>query len=144
MSAREDFGLVTAPERYHAAVAHCRPELLADLAPVLDAIRGWDFIKEPTPCVFYIRSTPFLHFHIKGERRWADVRQGAAWGTQLDVAAGCSAKERRAFLAAVESRYVETVMAKVKRPTAPSGPRTPSDTAARPRRAPGGRRSSGR
>lgn len=126
-------------------VAHCPAETLVDLAPVLDAIRGWDFIKEPTPCVFYIRSTPFLHFHIKGERRWADVREGATWGPQLEVPVGCPAKDRDAFLAAVESCYVATVTAKVKRPTtATTARRTASDTADRPRSARGARRSSGR
>jgi hypothetical protein len=97
------------------AVAHCPPDLLLDLAPILDVVRGWELIKEPTPGVFYIRSTPFLHFHVKGDSRWADVRDGAAWGDRLDIPVGSSRATQREFLAAVEARYAATVAAKVKR-----------------------------
>jgi hypothetical protein len=61
-------------------VAHCPYEKIADLEPVFEEMRGWPGIKEKSPGVFYVKSTPFLHFHVKDDDRWADVRAGKTWG----------------------------------------------------------------
>lgn len=89
-------------------MAHCPYGKLQDIEDVLESVRGWDGIKEKSPGVFYVRSTPFLHFHLKGDRRWADVRDGADWGTGLDVPLGASKALCDAFLRNVRARYERT------------------------------------
>ena len=90
-------------------MAHCPFEKLADLADVLDEIRVLPGIREPRPGVFYCGRVPFLHFHIdKTGRRWADVRDGVAWGPEVDLALGAPASERKRFLREVRRRYDAT------------------------------------
>jgi len=43
-------------------MAHCPPEMLADLVAVLAEVRGWAGVREDKPGVFYVRRQPFLHF----------------------------------------------------------------------------------
>ncbi|MEO7993957.1 MAG: hypothetical protein ABI743_06120 [bacterium] len=91
-------------------MAHCPPEKIADLAAELAVMRAWPKMVEKSLGIFYLKSTPFLHFHVTKEgARWADVREGAVWGPQLDIRPGASAKERKAWLASVATRY-ESVM----------------------------------
>jgi hypothetical protein len=61
-------------------MAHCPPELLDDVADVIDAVRTWDGVVEPKPLVFYLGREPFLHFHLlEGRRRRADIKGGDGW-----------------------------------------------------------------
>jgi hypothetical protein len=93
-------------------MAHCPFDELRDLRDVLDAIRTWPGVREPRPGVFYVKRTPFLHFHLdRSGRRSADARDGASWGAELEIerGAGASAKER--FLREVERRYRRTASA---------------------------------
>jgi hypothetical protein len=82
-------------------MAHCPYDQLTDLEDVLAVIRRWPDVKELKPGTFYVRRTPFLHFHLKGERRWADVRAGEDWGPSLDIPLRASARAKRAFLQAL-------------------------------------------
>lgn len=75
------------------------------MAKELDKIRAWPSIKEKSPGVFYVKSLPFLHFHTKDERRWADAREGKSWGPQIDVPFGVKATGKKQFLSEVERRY---------------------------------------
>ena len=87
-------------------MAHCPFERLADLKAVLDEIRGWPQIREPSPGVFYVKRTPFLHFHVNAQgRRWADARLGATWGPEIDVPEPASQASERRFLREVRRRY---------------------------------------
>jgi hypothetical protein len=86
-------------------MAHCPFEKLADLLPVLAEIRLWEGIREKSPGVFYFKSIPFLHFHEKDGRRWADVRAGRSWGAPIDVPFKSTAAARRAFTSEVRKRY---------------------------------------
>ena len=43
-------------------MAHCPPEMLADLVAVLAEVRGRAGVREDKPGVFYVRRQPFLHF----------------------------------------------------------------------------------
>ena len=91
-------------------MGHAKPDELADLAPLLDAVRAWEHVRETAPNVFYVKRVPFLHFHTdKTGGRWADVRRGAAWGPRLAIPRDAEARERAAFAAAVEECHKETV-----------------------------------
>lgn len=61
-------------------MAHTHIEDLQDLHTVLEQIRQWPGIIERSPGIFYLKRLPFLHFHTKENRRWADVRAGKNWG----------------------------------------------------------------
>jgi hypothetical protein len=91
-------------------MAHCPFEKLADLRDCLAELRGWPDVREGRPGIFYVKRTPFLHFHVDREgRRWADVREGAGWGAELDVPFAAGAAARRRFLAEVRRRYAATL-----------------------------------
>lgn len=92
-------------------MAHCPYDQLADLEPALQEIRSWEFIVEPSPGVFYIKRTPFLHFHVKGDARWADARCGKDWGEQLDIPSPASRNQCKAFLVSVSEYYAATCAA---------------------------------
>ena len=67
-------------------MAHCPIGQLDDLRDLLEAIRNWPGVHEPRRGIFYLRRTPFLHFHINREgRRWADARVGRSWGTEIEI-----------------------------------------------------------
>ena len=89
-------------------MAHCPYENLADLESVLEAIRGWPGIKERGPGVFYLKSTPFLHFHEKDGARWADARHGKDWGSRIDIPFKTTKAMRDKFLREIERRYKAT------------------------------------
>ena len=86
-------------------MGHCPFAKLADLTDVLDVIRTWPGIKEKSPGVFYLKSTPFLHFHEKDGVRWADARAGKSWGEPLDIDFKATKAERLAFRKEVRKRY---------------------------------------
>jgi hypothetical protein len=91
-------------------LGHATPEELADLAPLLERVRKWEHVRETAPNVFYVKRTPFLHFHAdKAGRRFADVRCGAAWGPRLSIPFEATKKERAAFAREVERRHGATV-----------------------------------
>ena len=89
-------------------MAHCPPELLADLADLLSEVRAWAGVIEKSPGVFYVRRRPFLHFHrLEGSRRRADIKGHADW-LSVDLPRPLPATTRRALLRALRTRYRET------------------------------------
>ena len=85
----------------------CPPELLDDLADVIDDLRGWPDVVERKPGIFYARRLPFLHFHLfEGVRRRADVRGRAAW-VSIDLPRPLPATKRRELLRELRTRYRE-------------------------------------
>ena len=61
-------------------MAHCPPQLLADLSDLLADVRTWPGIVEKRPAIFYLHRAPFLHFHLfPGPRRRADVKGRRGW-----------------------------------------------------------------
>jgi hypothetical protein len=79
--------------------------MLDDLADLLAEVRAWAGVMEKSPGVFYLKRQPFLHFHlVKGERRRADVKDGAGWA-QLDLPRPVSAARRRMLLRMLRARY---------------------------------------
>jgi len=93
-------------------VAHCPIGQLDDLRDLLEAIRNWPGVHEPRRGIFYLRRTPFLHFHINREgRRWADARVGRSWGTEIEIPFRATAARRSRFLREVQRRYQATAKA---------------------------------
>lgn len=92
-------------------MAHCPSEHLKDLKTVFTEIREWPFIKERAPGVFYLRQTPFLHFHYnaKESRRYAHSRNGKDWGSELAVPEPLRGREAEKFLEVIRSRYEKTL-----------------------------------
>ncbi len=85
-------------------MGRCPPERLDDLTDVLDEVRMWPDIVERAPGTFTIKRNAFLHFHLTGTRRWADVRGADGWA-EVEIPLGANAKERRQFVAALRTYY---------------------------------------
>jgi hypothetical protein len=90
-------------------MGHASQDDLIDLSTELAVVRSWPQVNEPTPNTFYIKRTPFMHFHTKDGKRWADVRSGADWGPEIEVPWPASAAARAKFLKAIERRYRATL-----------------------------------
>lgn len=65
-------------------MAHAKPSDLADLAVLLAEIREIDLFKEKSLGCFYHKGKGVLHFHVKGERRYAHVFDGDGW-QEIDI-----------------------------------------------------------
>jgi hypothetical protein len=90
-------------------MAHCAAAALADLEECLDEIRAWPAVREPKPTIFYVKRTPFLHFHVNAAgERWADARAGTTWREHIAIPAGATAAARRRFLREVRRCYRAT------------------------------------
>ena len=90
-------------------MGHCPADRLRDLAPVFDEIRGWPAVSERTAGVFYVKRTPFLHFHMNPEGvRWADARDGSVWRERIAIPIGAGEAARRRFVRIVRRCYRAT------------------------------------
>jgi hypothetical protein len=88
-------------------VARCPPALLADLADVLDEVRGWPGVVEKRPGVFHAKRQPFLHFHLAADgRRRADIKGRAGW-IPFALPRPVAARRRQAFRRELRRRYAE-------------------------------------
>lgn len=88
-------------------MAHCPFDNLDDLVDCLEEVRSWPDVREPAPGVFYLKRVPFLHFHLARDgRRWADIRDGADWGAEVDLPIGASRAVKQRFLREARRRYV--------------------------------------
>ena len=97
-------------------MGHCPFEKLDDLGDIFAEIRSWPDVREPTPGIFYLKRVPFLHFHLdRHGRRWADIRDGADWGAEIDLPTTASVAARGRFLREARRRYATT--AAVNRPS---------------------------
>ena len=86
-------------------MARCPPDRLIDVEDVLDDLRTWPGVKEKSVACFYVKSAGFLHFHVDGDKRWADVRDGDVWGEPLPLAFAPTKGAKVKFLRAVRLRY---------------------------------------
>jgi hypothetical protein len=88
-------------------MAHCPPELLADLGDLLADVRSWPGVVEKRPAVFYLRREPFLHFHLfPGPRRRADVKGRRGW-VQLELPPKMTDRARRVLDRELRRHYGE-------------------------------------
>ncbi len=65
-------------------MAHAKPSDLEDIDFLLTAIRKIESLKEKSIGCFYLKGKGVLHFHIKGERRYAHVFDGKLWN-EVDI-----------------------------------------------------------
>jgi hypothetical protein len=86
-------------------MAHCPIQQLTDLEAVFEVLRQWPGLKEKKTGTFYYKGKGFLHFHIKGDRRWADIREGKDWGEPFDIAFDPDVQVQAAFLKEIERRF---------------------------------------
>ncbi len=93
-------------------MAHCPFEKLADVTPLLESIRKLPAVKETKPGIFYIGSQSFLHFHEKDSRRWADARDGAKWGSEIEIPFRPTRMQKESFLKEVVRRHDAMLKAK--------------------------------
>jgi hypothetical protein len=84
---------------------------LRDLADVLDQVRGWPDIVERRPGVFWLRRTPFLHFHVKGDDRRAHAKRNGRWGAEISVPFAPGVRVKAALLRELRARYASCVSA---------------------------------
>jgi len=88
-------------------MAHCPPEMLADLVAVLAEVRGWAGVREDKPGIFYVRRQPFLHFHrMKDGTRCGDIKGSRGW-ISLDLPRPISATRRQALRRELRRQYRE-------------------------------------
>ena len=90
-------------------MGHARSDELRDLDDVVVAIRALTDIVERSPGIFYVRRSPFLHFHTKDGRRWADIKAGTEWGAEVPIPFECGAAAKAAFLHEVRARHRVTM-----------------------------------
>ena len=86
-------------------MAHASSENLRGIADVLATIRGFAGVQETRPGIFYIRRRPFLHFHVRGDARWADAKIGTKWGLEIPLPFDAGARAKFAFVREVRARY---------------------------------------
>jgi hypothetical protein len=86
-------------------VAHCPFDKLNDIAKALEEIRGWPEVREPKPGIFYFKSKPFLHFHEKDGKRWADIRDGADWGEPFPLPFKANGRQNAELVRHARKRY---------------------------------------
>jgi hypothetical protein len=86
-------------------MGRCPIENLKDVRAILDEIRAWPGIREPKPGIFYLRSIPFLHFHEKDSRRWADIKRAGAFD-EVELPPEPGPRQSAAFLKAARERYL--------------------------------------
>lgn len=86
-------------------MGHARAEDLLDIEDVLSELRRLPGVSERSGGIFYFKRIPFLHFHTKDGRRWADVRAGADWGPEIPIPFQCSPRKKQRFLKTVIRRY---------------------------------------
>lgn len=79
-------------------MGHTKPEIIKDLGKELDIIRKLPDLKEKSFGVFYYKSNPFLHFHHKEDKRWADVKTIDKKWLSVDIPFECSATTKKKFL----------------------------------------------
>lgn len=60
-------------------MGHTSVENLKDLQDDLEKVRNLPGIKEMNPGIFYYKTIPFLHFHDKEGKRWADIKTSKGW-----------------------------------------------------------------
>jgi len=102
-------------------MGHARPNDLHDLRDALRKIRALPGLSEPRPGVFWLRRTPFLHFHTTGDFRRAHAKAGRTWGPEIVLPFGASPGIRAAFVKEIRARYA-TCLEVQKRPRRRGGP----------------------
>lgn len=89
-------------------MGHAKPDELKDLQTVLSEVRKLPNIKETAKNVFYVKRVPFLHFHTKDGRRWADCKDGKDWGKEMEVPFNAETAAKLYFVKEVKRRFARS------------------------------------
>jgi len=81
------------------------PADLTDLCDELTQIRALPGVDERAPGVFWLRGTPFLHFHTRRPPRRVHAKRGRAWGPEIVLPFGASRAARGAFVREIRARH---------------------------------------
>ena len=83
-----------------------------EVEDILEGLRQLPELTEVKPAVFYVKRTPFLHFHESATTRGVDVRDGKDWGERIELPVGRVSKTASAkFLREVKRRLKTTLAA---------------------------------
>jgi hypothetical protein len=83
-----------------------------EVEDILEGLRRLPELTEVKPAVFYVKRTPFLHFHESATARGVDVRDGKDWGERIELPVGRVSKTASAkFLREVKRRLQTTLAA---------------------------------
>ena len=86
-----------------------RPNDLRDLRDALARIRTLPGLTERAPGVFWLRRTPFMHFHTTRPPRRVHAKNGRGWGAEIVLPVGATRAERAAFVREIRVRYAACV-----------------------------------
>jgi hypothetical protein len=100
-------------------MGHANHQDLLDLEDVLRKLRQLPAMSERSPGIFYFKRIPFMHFHTKDGKRWADVKLGKSWGPEIPIPFKSGQRAKQRFLKLVSERH----RAQVALDTTSRGPR---------------------
>ena len=69
-----------------------------EVEDILEGLRRLPELTEVKPAVFYVKRTPFLHFHESATTPGVDVRDGKDWGERIELpVAACRRPPARSY-----------------------------------------------
>jgi hypothetical protein len=86
-------------------MTRARQSDLDDLRDALAQIRSLPGLTERAPGVFWLRRTPFMHFHTTRPPRRVHAKVGPTWGREIVLPLGASRAARAAFVKEIRKRY---------------------------------------
>ncbi len=91
-----------------------RPADLRDLRDALARIRALPGLTERAPGVFWLRRTPFMHFHTKHPPRRVHAKNGPTWGAEIVLPVGAGRAARAAFVREIRARYAACLVSRTR------------------------------
>jgi hypothetical protein len=82
-------------------MAHAKKEDLQDITQLLAELRTIENLKEKSLGCFYLKGKGTLHFHTKGERRYAHVWTGQTW-VEVDIDKKISVKAQKIIFTQIQ------------------------------------------
>jgi hypothetical protein len=104
-SAMTSGGLVRYRRGGDDIVPRARSTELGDLRDALARIRALPGLIEHAPGVFWLRGTPFMHFHTARPPRRVHAKNGTTWGKEIVLPVGADRAARAAFVREIRARY---------------------------------------
>jgi len=84
---------------------------LDDLRTELAQIRMLPGVTERAAGVFWLRGTPFLHFHTRRPPRRVHAKAGRTWGSEIALPFGAGRGARAAFVREIRIRHAACLAA---------------------------------
>ena len=86
-------------------MGHTKLDQLKDLKGELETIARLDGVKQKSPGIFYLKTAPFLHFHDKDGKRWADIKTTDDEWKSVEIDFNPSPKAKSQFVKAAQDAY---------------------------------------